>query len=256
MNNQNIEEQLKDYEGKDKVISSIEMLRLLEDTTQSIQIKSKIPSLDTTLGGFEGGEVTVISGKTGNGKTLLAQTLTINFEEQSIPCLWFSFEVMPRNFLKSFGHNLPAFYLPMQLKVNSLLWLESRIYEAILKYGIRVVFIDHLHFLIDIKGKHNISLEIGFVMRSLKRIAIKHNICIFLISHIAKINPDKELDIEDCRDSSFVGQESDNVIMIWRKKNTETEAYIKIVKNRKQGFYKKFLVSKFNGKLGEIDAKY
>lgn len=248
-----LETKLAEYDGKDKVVSSIEILKQIEaEGIKYIEIKSGMPSMDDTLGGFEGGEVTVISGISGNGKTLMAQTLTINFEEQAIPCLWFSFEVLARSFLRSFGNSLPLFYMPTQLKINSLNWLEARIQESILKYGVRVVFIDHLHFLIDIKTRHNISLEIGFVMRTLKRIAIKYNLCIFLIAHTTKIRPEKELDLEDTRDSSFVGQEADNVLMIWRKKDTDTEAYIKIVKNRKKGLYKKFMVSKIGNKLQEI----
>ena len=44
-------------------------------------VKSGFPSLDGYIGGFKPGELTVISGKTGHGKTLLLITITKNMCE-------------------------------------------------------------------------------------------------------------------------------------------------------------------------------
>jgi replicative DNA helicase len=246
-----LEKKLFTYEGQDRVMSSHDMSQALREEDQPILIKSGIPTLDNYIDGFEGGELTVISGLTGNGKTLLAQTLTRNFDEQGIKSLWFSYEVMPANFLRAFGEDLPLFYMPARLTGNSLTWINTRIHEAKLKYDIKAVFVDHLHFIVEM-NRGNISVEIGAVMRTLKKIALKFNVAFFLIAHTMKCKPDTELGIGDTRDSSFIEQEADNVFYIWRTKK-ESQAILKIAKNRRNGvFEKKITLFKVGHFLGEI----
>lgn len=244
------EKKLLEYNGEDKIISSQEMqeiIRLQKNT--DFAITSAYPLLDVALGGFEGGEVTVISGLTGQGKTLFAQSLTRTFWLNDINSTWFSFEVSPKWFLRTFGENLPVFYMPARLKDNTLDWLHDRIHEGLLKYSSRVVFIDHLHFLVDMRTRNNMSLEIGFTMRALKKIALKHNLCLFLIAHTEKTKAETELDVSNLRDSSFIGQEADNVLMIWRDLKTENEAWLKVVKNRKRGVFTTLPLTKVDGFL-------
>lgn len=258
-----LEESLATYDGTDKVISSDEMQRIVDaDRGRFVNIRSGIPPLDNTLGGFEGGELTVVSGPTGEGKTTLCQSLTRHFAYQGVKSVWFSYEVAPRNFLKSFGDKSPMFYLPSVLEGNSLEWIGQRIYEAKLKYSCRAVFIDHLHFLIDMRTRNNMSLEIGFIMRSLKKMAVRLNMCFFLIAHISKMQPDQEPDKNSLRDSTFVSQEADNVLIIWRKHEkgesipTGREAVLKVDKNRKEGVFRKIpMIKNELGYLVEVETE-
>jgi hypothetical protein len=93
--------------------------------------------------------------------------------------------------------------MPKKLRAYALEWLEDRIAEAVAKYDIQVVFIDHLHFLFDLAQTRNPSIEIGQVMRYLKRIAIEANIVIFLTCHFKKHDMSKEPDHSAFRDSSL-----------------------------------------------------
>ncbi len=230
---------LKNYNGEDRVVTSYDMLQYLEETgKRPIAFKSLFPTLDKYIGGFVGGEVTTISGVPGDGKTLFAQSLTMSFARQRIMSLWFSFEVQPFQFLDSFGLDLPKFTMPLTLQTNSILWLEERIIEAKQKYDIKAVFIDHLHFIIDIFMKQNLSISIGAVMRQLKQnIAIKHGLVVFLIAHTTKTKIDEEegLEMGHIRDSGMVAAESDNIFFIWRVTDVENGAILKIAKDRKQG---------------------
>ncbi len=232
-----IEKKLYSYEGQDRVMSSHDMVRALREEDRPIQLKSGITTLDGYIGGFEGGELSVISGLTGNGKTLFAQTLTKNFDEQGFKSLWFSYEVMPSNFLRAFGEDLPLFYLPARLIENSSTWINTRIHEGKLKYQVHAVFVDHLHFIVEM-NRGNISVEIGAVMRFLKKLALKFNVAFFLIAHTMKCKPETELGIGDTRDSSFIEQEADNVFYIWRTRK-DKEAVLKIAKNRRNGIFEK-----------------
>jgi len=137
--------------------------------------------------------------------------------------------------------------MPRRIKQNSLKWIEERIKESIAKYNCKVVFIDHLHYLLEMQKMaeaKSLSLLIGMMMRELKRIAIENNIVIFLVSHMRKSlykSEDALPDINDLRDSSFVGQESDIVMFLFRKpSDVEGEFYtnetlLKIAKNRRTG---------------------
>lgn len=231
------EKKLAEYDGKDQVlpVDAVRGCLNLQQAKRNNTMSSGIYGLDVLIKGFWGGELTVISGLTGNGKTLLAQTLTAEFAEQEKKSLWFTFEVPALQFIEQFGEEMPPIYMPLTLTSNSLDWIRNRIWEAKLKYGLDAVFIDHLHFLIDMTAKHNMSLEIGHVMRTLKKLALEFNIAVFILAHTAKAKPDSELDIDSIRDSSFVAQEADNVFFIWRKSKIDNGAILKVAKNRRFG---------------------
>lgn len=240
------------YKGKDEIITSKQAKEILREKNSQPTPKffSKIPKLDLMIDGFREGDVVVISAPTKNGKTTLAQTFTVNLSEAEIPSLWFSYELTQREFLSKFPEPLPFFTLPKTLTGNSLDWIEHRVIESIRKYGVKVVFIDHLHFLIDmafIGQKGNVSLLIGSIMRRLKQIALAWEVSIVLIAHTTKISSqiDKDPDLSDIRDSSFISQEADTVLMIWRRKDEDkitfsNRAWLSVAANRR------------NGKVGKI----
>lgn len=252
-------DELKNYNGPDRIVTFKEMRKILDESPEvELRVMSKIPSMDKYLEGFESGELIAISGPRKSGKTLLAQTLTINF--LPVQSLWFSYELTIRQFLGTF-RELPDGTTPMHLEIQDLPWMEKRIKEAIYKYGIGVVFIDHLHFLWDMSKSRNTSLEIGFVVRKLKKMAIDNNIIIFLLCHMKKLDKTSEPDDSDVRDSSLVSSESDSGIIIWRPSPTrydeelaDNEATVKIPYSRRTGVLdKKFKLVKIDGVLRESD---
>ena len=235
-----LEQKLVSYAGKDAMVSNYEIQAAIDNKPQDEwSLQSGIPSLDNLMEGFYGSEVTVISGTTGQGKTLLSQTMTKHFFLTGNSCAWFSYEVRPKLFLKQFGHPLPEFYMPKELKVKSTTWLRERIYEAKLKYNIKAVFVDHLHYLLDMTNQRNISLTIGDIMRTIVNTAHEFNIHFFLLAHMMKTRSDKEPSLGDSRDSSFVEQETDNVFYIWRDVKNPRIGILKIEKNRRNGVFSK-----------------
>ena len=89
----------------------------------------------------------------------------------------------------------------------------------------------------------SVSLYIGETLRSLKRMAVEHNVIIFLVSHIRKTDTEKDPELDDLRDSSFTAQESDIVLMLKRLREKdmygtyhfENTAKLLVRKNRRTG---------------------
>lgn len=241
------------YCDDDKVVTSFELNDKLiaEKKTPHISIKSNIHGIDSACQGFRDGELIIISGPTKHGKTLLAQTLTVNFYQQKEYVCWFSYEVPARQFLEQFPE-LPLFYLPQKNKAQDFSWFMERCLEAFFKYHVRIFFIDHLHYLIDMARIKNPSLDIGTIVRRIKRFAVDNDFVIFLLCHIGK-NTSEDLSHKDLRDSSFIAQESDCVIMIKRTPNEgQTTARARIEFHRRTGTMEHVVyLEKKNGLLYE-----
>ena len=243
---------LKQYRGEDEVVSFKKYIELNKGK-KSVGFSSGFSKLDGLIDGFHEGDLITITAPTGEGKTTFCQNLTVKFIESGVKSIWFSYEVPIDQFIIKFGDEVPEGYLPKQLVSRTITWIERKIVEGIVKYGVRVVFIDHLHYLFNLSTSRNPSLEIGEIVRNLKTMAKKYKVTIFLVAHIGKIGYGERVGLENIRDSSFVGQESDYVIAMWRTKERLTkkqereegpvfknEAVLSVVKNR------------YNGRLGGL----
>lgn len=189
----------------------------------TVMFPSSISSFDNVMdGGFRGGELVVVSGETGRGKTAFCQYLTACLDRGGVPSLWFSYECNPwylkDKFIQMGCDGSLLAYSPIEMTASTLRFVDERTDEAIKHYGCRAVFIDHLHYLIPLDQSTNASLMIGGVMRELKKMAVKKDITIFLIAHTKKIYQDEKLDLSSLRDSSFISQESDYVLLVERLK--------------------------------------
>lgn len=199
--------------------------------------------LDGLIGGFAKGELIVIGGGTGQGKTQFAQSLILNLALNNIPVLFFTLE-MSRvettiRFMRMVKSKCDPITLP-DLPIYyyggngvSLNILEEAIARSV-EMGVKAVFIDHLHFFA--RSVDNQSTEVGNITRKIKLLARKYDVPIILISHIRKMNnPEKRPDLDDLRDSSFIAQDSDFVLMIWRdltKNDRLLEVYVRKIRNR------------------------
>jgi replicative DNA helicase len=256
--------ELATYQGEDQAITSHEVWDSLKSEREKTPEKyfSKIPALDKMIDGFRPGDVVVVSGITKQGKTTFCQNITNSLANQDIKCLWFSYELMPLEFLSKFKPELPFFTMPKKLKGNSLKWLDERIGEHVAKHNTKVVFIDHLHFLIDMSffgQKGNTSLIIGAIMRELKKIALEHKVCIIIVAHTTKIKFEEEPALDSIRDSSFISQEADTVLMIWRRTfNGEmtNRATLAVLANRRNGNCGKVNLIMHEGIFSEFTANY
>jgi replicative DNA helicase len=208
------------YDGEDKVVSSLDIAERLKNAPPEDFIPSGYLGLDSILKGFLKGQLVVISAATKSGKTSFCIELTSHMKDRNP--LWLPFEEGAPELIQKFldrGESPPLFFTPDRMTGNTIAWVEKKVIESKAKYNTKVIFIDHLHFIVDFG--ENMSVQIGRTMRELKRIARTLDVCIFLIAHLKKTKMDTQPDLEDLRDSSFIAQEADTVIMLWRQMKKE-----------------------------------
>jgi replicative DNA helicase len=253
-----LEQEMLNYSGEDQVLSSDEVLkRFIAEQPKGERISTKLPNLDRTIGGLYPGQLIVVSGVTGHGKTTLCQTFTKNMSEQLTFPLWFSYEVGTQDFIENFHPDYQKhIFMPLKMTDNSLKWIESRIIESKVKYNTTICFIDHIHYLVSMSAKTNMSFVIGECVRGLKQLAIKHNIVIVLVAHMTKTKPDEEPGLGHTRDSSFIEQEADVVLYVWRDGKEKSITICKVAKNRKRGVIdEKIGLVLIDGKYQEVVLK-
>jgi hypothetical protein len=230
-----LEQRLEKYDGHDRIVSSDDLrVEFSSRKKNSRSFATGISGLDRIIKNIESGELIAVGGPTKNGKTLLCQTMTANMARAGVGCLWFTFEVPAAQFLDQMP-NTSAFFMPRELKQSSLVWLRDRILEGKLKKDTRVVFVDNLHHLLDFTTVRNVSLDLGVIIRALKRMAIDLNVAILVLCHSKK--PDigtngipREVSEWDLRDSSFIPQECDSTIMVQRMFDKELFEAQKVLK--------------------------
>lgn len=212
---------LKTYEGEDRVVTSKELAEIIKKRPDEVKYHSRFTGLNAILDGFREGQVVVIAAPTKMGKTTFCIELTKDMQEHNP--MWFPFEESAEELISKFldrDSNPPHFVTPVVLKQRGIPWIEERIVESVVKYNTKIVFIDHLHFIVSFSSDR-VDQEIGKTMRELKRIAKQLKVVIVLIAHLKKTRTDTQPSLEDLRDSSFVAQEADTVILLWRETKRE-----------------------------------
>jgi hypothetical protein len=100
----------------------------------------------------------------------------------------------------------------------------------------------------------NPSIEIGGIIRTLKRICVEGGFVGFILCHTSKGKLCTDLNFESIRDSSFVAQESDSVLLIRRTpQDGPNRAALRMEFHRRTGVIEEgvFLVKTPDGILGE-----
>ena len=246
-----LEQIAKEYKGEDKLVSSAEIAERMKNRKEVPHFNTGFNGLDDILKGIYPEQLVVISAATKSGKTSFCIDMTSKLKE--INPVWLTFEESAEELIQKFfdrAEEPPHFYTPDKVTGNTLQWVEKKIIEAKAKFNSKVVFIDHLHFIVPFSAERQ-DLAIGQAMRELKSMAKRWHVIIFLIAHLKKTKLESQPELDDLRDSSFVAQEADTVIMLWRESFKENGQVI-ITNNINVSVQ----ANRRNGRTGNIKMVY
>lgn len=212
-----LEKAMKVYTGDDELISSLDILEKIKNSPPEDKFMTTIEGLDAILKGFRRNQLIVLAAPTKSGKSQFTVELAIRMPETKPVFLPFeeSAEELVRKFYDR-GQEPPLFYTPKIMTGNTVTWIEKKVIEGIVKHDAKMFIVDHLHYIVPFTSDR-LDTRIGKTMRDLKRIAKEHQVVIILVAHLKKTNVEVSPTLEDLRDSSFVAQEADTVMMMWRE---------------------------------------
>ena len=166
--------------------------KLLEEDGKIVGLRTGYYQIDQMIRGIRPGDIVVVFGDTMHGKSLFAQNITLNIAEAGSPVLFIGTELVneenTERFLTITGRNEKLVYsLPIIYpdSIPDYKGLEALV-EAAKVERVQLVVIDHLH-MFGTDGE-NQAVGISNICKEIKRVAVKHEIPIVLVSHI---NEDK-----------------------------------------------------------------
>jgi replicative DNA helicase len=213
----------------------------------SVAVSSGLRSLDYQLGGgFYGGDLHIIAGRTGMGKSSILINLARNMA-RSGNIIYFSCEMgvnslgdkevagdvgIPVNRLRmgKYGDDLinqimnvvgeinqiPVYtYDEPPITTDKIIQLSNALY---LRSGLSAIIVDHLGLLDDDIGE-NRNLTLGFMTKKLKQLAIKLDIPVLLahqLSREVEKREDKRPVLSDLRESGRIEEDADGVLFLYR----------------------------------------
>ncbi|KAI8083089.1 P-loop containing nucleoside triphosphate hydrolase protein [Halteromyces radiatus] len=215
-----------------------------------------LPALNQILKGHRQGELTIVTGTTGGGKTTVMSQLSLDYCKSGVPTLWGSFEILNQRLAKKMLYQfaekdlslypeeldhwgnefekLPLYFLKFfsSTAIDDVLEASQ---HAVDKHGVQHIILDNLQFMLSQQGRSSLDrweLQ-DYAVHQLRRFATKQNVHISLVVHPRK-DPGEQMDINSVFGSAKVTQEADNVIIL-QKHGLGGLQYLDVKKNRYDG---------------------
>lgn len=220
-------------------------------------LKTGFEELDKILMGLKNEDLIIISGASVTGKTTLALNMMNSMLKEGKKILAFLLEGRVFYFIqrlmtieagKSFDEINPEEYqqLKEQFKnynlyfytgPQNLLEVDNIVEKANSSkklYDIDLLILDHLHKVVP-RGRDSYFALVGRTVADLKSLASDLKIPVIVICHIRKIKKKEVPTMQDLRDSSFIHQDADVILMLWSDLDniaTRDNTILKVLKNK------------------------
>jgi len=227
-----------------EMVSELDMA--FENRDRLSGFKTSLEPLDKLLGGWRPGEVTILSGEPGVGKSTFCAFLSLLQASGGVPCLHFTFEVAPFSIMKKWVTMLARcpfsrldrqsyvstrkklalrpLYIPQTYGICEMPEVRRVVYDSCTRHGVEFLVLDHLGFL-SMMGQDasNDVKTTGTIMREIKRWALDLKIHVLLVHHLRKKTQGQRSSsgLSELRGSGEVGQLADNVIILRRSYGSE-----------------------------------
>lgn len=216
-----------------------EIDRRAADPKISPRYRTGFPSLDRMLskGGMKGGQLVIVAGPTGGGKTVLAMNLLVQMAIDGVPCAAFSLEmdgvdlelrcVFSESMHRSEAEALKMVrQLPIWVDATSTITartISARIKLMAARKGVKVFVVDYLQLIGTEKGtKDSRERIVADMSRTLKLAAKENDVTIIALS---QVNADGEL-----RESRAIEHDADIVLQIIA--TDEDDWFLRVCKQR------------------------
>jgi len=245
--------------GFDKQLQTFE--KALETGGKNIKIvKTGIKVIDKSIGGFKGGELISIGGRTGQGKSFMLISMAINIFLEDYKVLFFSLEMPESLVIERIIGNLAEIDTQklrvlmvteeekkriievMKVIKNSKFILDDRgdmrmteIHKIIKRTKPDIVFIDYVQRLMKMTREDTIASELENICNTLKTYAKEFNVPIVLASQLGRDAEKEGPSLRHLKWSGGIEESSDCVIIIWRE---DEKMYIDCQKNRAGKLFK------------------
>lgn len=242
------------------------------DLSSQKRVKTNIKELDRVIGGLFYGQLIILSGKCGEGKSTFMSQLMCEALEQNESIFVYSGELSDYHFkswidLQLAGkENIVAseneyyemvYRIPDNISKKINKWYRGRAYiydnnclsqssdefeglintieTVIRQYGVKVICIDNLMTAMEtITEQNNLFLAQSNFVGKLKNIANKYNVIVILVAHPKKSN-NTGFSNETISGSSDITNKADIVMCYQRAENEMYDSEISITKNRLTG---------------------
>ena len=261
LNEEAQDEETVDYESE--LLDFIEK-RMVEGNAYS-GIETGFSKLDKYIGGLEDGSLNIIGARPSVGKSAIAMCMVNNMINRGEKVVLFSLEMTIKELLmrlvsirkringmkirnasslseseyKSLVSCTSELRNKFIHKFDNIIEIDhmcNKIDNLVKDYGIRVVFIDYLQLIRNRSCKSNRNEYIGDICRKLKYSAMKHKICIVLLSQLSRDvekREDKRPRQSDLRDSGEIEQTASTVMFLHRDTMSDDDsAEMILAKNR------------------------
>ena len=253
----------------------------------TVRIKSELQNLDKMIGGFRLGELSVWTGKSGQGKSTLLSQLILATINQGYKVCAYSGELINEQFqhwliLQACGiDHLVKKYDPLKMcdvyvpeenaKKQIREWFKQKIYLynneftgqdnnilnvfkiANKKYGCKVFLVDNLMTAkYDYNAKESYYIQQSGFVGELVRFAKTNNVHVHLIAHPKKTQG--EVSKEDISGTMDITNRADNVFSVNRDEETNS-TLVSILKNRSEGIQNKQIALDFDIRSKRFSAK-
>lgn len=229
---------------------TVEILSIAEaaskqDQDTSVAIDSGYKEFnDCIRGGFRGGDVVVITGVEGEGKTTLARMFTLNFAKNNIPTMWFSFEMSTRELWDAFevmgaDTSLMSF-VPVELE-HEVDWIFRHMEKGIREHGVKAVFIDTIADVSQTEQRRkdapNYATVIDMLCKDIRDFAVKNELIVFEVAHATKTTKSRSNETEnsDIANSAGIKNAATVIFHVWRSNEENNLTHIKVGKSRRDG---------------------
>ena len=210
-----------------------------------------LPKFTNLIKGFRRGELTVLTGPTGSGKTTFLGQASLDLAEQGINCLWGSFEIKNTRLVHKMLQQFARGQLPKKRDneehdpavVHALDALADRFEELPLyfmrfhgssevdqvldamEYAVYVndvehIILDNLQFMISrmAAGKNSNTFDKfdiqDIAIEKFRKFATEHNVHVTLVVHPRKEAESSQLNISSFYGSAKATQEADTVVIL------------------------------------------